>query len=163
MLKAGSRHESRANCYDEVRQAEELYMEDNSKPFSHHGCWEICKWWVLFEDPPQQRVDPMLVFENVSSNADGDEHGSPTIQEIRVESPSPGEGSILRAMRRNKARKLKEKGKANDDYAFQQEMESSLRLIAEQNAFDAEERNRRHKEQVKQIHAKEHFGLHSNE
>ncbi|CAN6555046.1 unnamed protein product [Malus baccata var. baccata] len=36
-----------------VRQAEELYMEGSSKPFKHCGCWEICKGWVLFEDPPQ--------------------------------------------------------------------------------------------------------------
>ena len=84
-------------------------MEDNSKPFSHHGCWEICKVWVLFEDPPQQRVGPTS-FGNASSNADGDEYGSLTTQETRVENPSPGEGSIPKATGQNKARKLKEKG-----------------------------------------------------
>ncbi|KAB2600537.1 hypothetical protein D8674_006662 [Pyrus ussuriensis x Pyrus communis] len=109
VLKAASRHESGANYYDEVRQAEEVYMDDNSKPFNHHSCWEICKWWVLFEDPPQQIVGPTPVFRNASSTADGDEDGSPTIQEIRVENP-----------------KLKENGKAKDDYAFQQEMAASL-------------------------------------
>ncbi|KAB2632053.1 hypothetical protein D8674_028300 [Pyrus ussuriensis x Pyrus communis] len=151
VLKAESRHESGANYYDEVRQAEELYMEDNLKPFSYHGCWKICKWWVLFEDLPQQRVDPMPVFGNVSSNVDGDEHGFPTIQEIRVENPSPGEGSISRATGRNKARQLKEEGNAKDDYAFQQEIVSSLRLMAEQNVFSVEERNHMHEERVKQI------------
>ncbi|KAB2614498.1 hypothetical protein D8674_037552 [Pyrus ussuriensis x Pyrus communis] len=119
----------------EGRQAEELYMEDNSKPFSHHDCWKICKGWVLFEDPPQQRVGPQPVFGNASSNADGDEDGSFTIQETRVENPSLGEGSIPRAMGQNKAQKLKDKGKAKDDYAFQQEMTSSLRLMVKQNAF----------------------------
>ncbi|TQD95584.1 hypothetical protein C1H46_018823 [Malus baccata] len=47
VLKAGSIHESEGNYYDEVCQEEELYMEDNSKPFSHQGCWEICEGWVL--------------------------------------------------------------------------------------------------------------------
>ncbi|KAB2614510.1 hypothetical protein D8674_040703 [Pyrus ussuriensis x Pyrus communis] len=103
VLKAGSIHESRANYYDEISvftstQAEELYMEHNSKPFSHHGCWEICKGWVLFEDPPQERVGRTPVFGNASSNAVRDEHGSPTIQETRVENPSPCEGSIPKAM-----------------------------------------------------------------
>ncbi|KAM1537980.1 hypothetical protein PS1_002865 [Malus domestica] len=46
---------------------------------------------------------------------------------------------------------MKEKGKAKDDYAFQQEMAASLRLMVEQNAFVAEERNCRHEERVKQI------------
>ncbi|TQD82402.1 hypothetical protein C1H46_032044 [Malus baccata] len=82
-----------------VRQMEELYMEDNSKPFNHHGCWEICKGWMLFEDPPQQRVGPTPMFGNASLTANGDEDGSPTIQETRVENPSLGEGSIPRAMR----------------------------------------------------------------
>ncbi|KAB2632917.1 hypothetical protein D8674_029164 [Pyrus ussuriensis x Pyrus communis] len=71
------------------------------------------------EDPPQKRVGPTLVFGNASSNADGDEDGSPTIQETSVENSSPDEGSIPRATGRNKARKLKENGKAKDDYAFQ--------------------------------------------
>ncbi|KAB2603445.1 hypothetical protein D8674_004450 [Pyrus ussuriensis x Pyrus communis] len=94
-------------------------MEDNSKPFSHHGCWEICKGWVLFQDLPQERFGHTPVFENVSSNAIRNEQGSPTIQETMVENPSPGESSIPRATRRNKARKLKEKSKAKDDLAFQ--------------------------------------------
>ncbi|KAB2617094.1 hypothetical protein D8674_012963 [Pyrus ussuriensis x Pyrus communis] len=94
-------------------------MEDNSKPFSHHGCWEICKGKVLFQDPPQERFGPMPVFGNVSSNAVGDEQGSPTIQETRVKNSSPDKAYIPRAMGRNKARKLKEKGKAKDDLAFQ--------------------------------------------
>ncbi|KAB2612052.1 hypothetical protein D8674_042022 [Pyrus ussuriensis x Pyrus communis] len=71
------------------------------------------------EDPPQQRVGPTPVFGHASSTADGDEDRYLTIQETRVENPSPGEGSIPRATGRNKARKLKEKGKAKDDYAFQ--------------------------------------------
>ncbi|KAB2634482.1 hypothetical protein D8674_038318 [Pyrus ussuriensis x Pyrus communis] len=141
LLRATSRHESGANYYDEVCQAEELFLEDNSKLFNHHGCSEICKGWVLFEDPPKQRVGPTPVFGNASSIADGDEDGSPPIQEICVENSSLGEGSIPRAMRRNKARKLKEKGKAKDDYAFQEEMAASLRLMAEQNAIAVEERN----------------------
>ncbi|KAB2630524.1 hypothetical protein D8674_008043 [Pyrus ussuriensis x Pyrus communis] len=114
LLTAANRHESGTNYYNKVRQAEELYMEDNSKSFNHHD-------------------------------------GSPTIQETRVENPSPGEGSIPRAMGRNKARKLKEKGKANDGYTFQQEMVASLRLMAEQNVIAAEERNHRHEERAKQI------------
>ncbi|KAM1836243.1 hypothetical protein ACFX14_018194 [Malus domestica] len=60
-------------------------------------------------------------------------------------------GFIPSAMGRNKARRLKEKGKANDDYAAQQEVAASLRLMAEQNAIDAEEMNRRHEERAKQI------------
>ncbi|TQD85256.1 hypothetical protein C1H46_029175 [Malus baccata] len=102
-----------------VRQVEELYMEGNSKPFQHHGCWEICKGWVLFEDPLQHRVGHLPVFRTGSSVVDGDEDGSPTIQETRVENSSSGEGSIPKAMRRNKTRRLKEKGKAKDDYATQ--------------------------------------------
>ena len=107
--------------------------------------------WVLFQDPPQERFGPTPVFGNVSSNAIGDEQGSPIIQETRVENPSLGESSIPRAMRRNKARKLKKNGKAKDDLAFREEMMSSLRLMAEQNALDVEERKRRHEEWAKQI------------
>ncbi|KAB2606574.1 hypothetical protein D8674_006291 [Pyrus ussuriensis x Pyrus communis] len=132
LLAAASRHESDANYYDEVRQAEELYMEGSSKPFQHHGCWEICKGWVLFEDSPQHRVGPTPVFGTASSAIDRDEDGSPTIQEIKVENPSSGEGSIARAIGRNKAQRLKEKGKPKDDYAAQQE-------------------NHRHEERAKQI------------
>ncbi|KAB2606200.1 hypothetical protein D8674_005917 [Pyrus ussuriensis x Pyrus communis] len=69
------------------------------------------------EDAPQHRVGPTPVFGTQSSAVDGDEDGSPTIQETRVENPSSGEGSIPRAMGPNKARRLKEKGKAKDDYA----------------------------------------------
>ena len=79
-------------------------MEGSSKPFQYHGCWEIFKGWVLFEDPPQHRVAPMPVFgtvsstadmdENGSSTADMDENGSPTIQQTRVENPSSGERFI---------------------------------------------------------------------
>ncbi|KAB2618494.1 hypothetical protein D8674_014363 [Pyrus ussuriensis x Pyrus communis] len=39
LLATVSRHESGTNYYDEVRQAEELYMEGSSKPFQFHGCW----------------------------------------------------------------------------------------------------------------------------
>ncbi|TQD90845.1 hypothetical protein C1H46_023612 [Malus baccata] len=80
-----------------------------------------------------------------------DEGGSPTIQQIRVENPSSGEGSIPRAMGRNKARRLKEKGKANDDYITKHEVAASLRLMAEQNALEVEERKCRHEERAKQI------------
>ncbi|KAB2630712.1 hypothetical protein D8674_008231 [Pyrus ussuriensis x Pyrus communis] len=160
LLVAASRHESGANYYDEViHQAEELYMEDGSKPFQFHSCWEICKGWVLFKYPPQHRVGPMLVFRTASSAADiVISHGSLTIQQTRVENRSSGEGSIPRAMGRNKARRLKEKGKANDDYAAQQEMVTSLRLMVtslrlmlEQTALEAKEGNRRHEERAKQI------------
>ncbi|TQD83386.1 hypothetical protein C1H46_031031 [Malus baccata] len=54
-------------------------------------------------------------------------------------------------MRPNKARKLKKKGKAKDDYTFQHEMAASLRLMAEQNVIVAEEMSHRHEERVKQI------------
>ncbi|KAB2611366.1 nodulin-26-like [Pyrus ussuriensis x Pyrus communis] len=74
----------------------------------------------------------------------GDEDGSPTIQETRVENLSLGEGSIPRAMGRN----------AKDDYAFQQKMVASLRFMVEQNAIAAEERNHRHKEWAKQLQEK---------
>ncbi|KAB2608846.1 hypothetical protein D8674_012014 [Pyrus ussuriensis x Pyrus communis] len=67
------------------------------------------------EDPPQHRVGPTPVFETASLAVDRDEDGSLTIQKIRVENPSPGEGSIPRAMGRNKAQKLKEKDEAKDD------------------------------------------------
>ncbi|KAB2604274.1 hypothetical protein D8674_037565 [Pyrus ussuriensis x Pyrus communis] len=79
-----------------------------------------------------------------------DEDGSPTIQQTRVENPS-GEGSIPKAMGRNKVRRLKEKGKANDDCAAQHEVAASLRLLVEQNALEAEERKCRHEERAKQI------------
>ncbi|XP_050142198.1 uncharacterized protein LOC126618150 [Malus sylvestris] len=125
-------------------------MESSLKPFQFHSCWEICKGWVLFEDPPQHRA-PTPVFETATSGANMDEDGSPTIQQTRVENPSSGEGSIPRAMGQNKARRLKEKGKANDDYAAQHEVADSLRLIAEQNALEAEERKCRHEERAKQI------------
>ncbi|RXH99530.1 hypothetical protein DVH24_021332 [Malus domestica] len=46
------------SCF-KVHQAEELYMEDMKKRFTHHGCWEICKGWVLFQHPPQERLDPI--------------------------------------------------------------------------------------------------------
>ncbi|RXI09793.1 hypothetical protein DVH24_033853 [Malus domestica] len=78
-----------------------------------------------------------------------DEDGFPTIQQTRVENPFSGEGSIPRTMGRKKARRLKEKGKAMDDYAAQQEVAASLQLMAEQNAFAAEEMNRKHEERAK--------------
>ncbi|TQD78866.1 hypothetical protein C1H46_035597 [Malus baccata] len=150
LLAAVSRHESGANYNDEVRQAEELYMESNSKPFQFHSCWEISKRWVLFEDPPQHRA-PTPVFGTASSAADMDENGSPTIQQTRVENLSSGEGSIPRAMGRNKTRRLKAKGKANDDYAAQHEVSASLRLMSEQNALEAVQRKCRHEERAKQL------------
>ena len=104
---------------------------------------------MLFEDPPKRAPTP--VFETASSAVDMDEDGSPTIQQKRVENPFSGEGSIPRAMRRNKARRLKEKGKTNDDYATQHEVVASLRLLAEQNALEAEEMKRRHEERATQI------------
>ncbi|KAB2595197.1 hypothetical protein D8674_030647 [Pyrus ussuriensis x Pyrus communis] len=115
-------------------------MEGTLKPFQHHDCWEICKGWLLFEYSPQHRVGPMLVFGTASLAIDGDEDGSPTIQETRVENPSLGEGSIPR-----------ENGKAKDDIAFQQEIAASIRFMAEQNVIAVEERNRRHEERAKQI------------
>ncbi|KAB2598338.1 hypothetical protein D8674_001258 [Pyrus ussuriensis x Pyrus communis] len=149
LLAAASRHESGFNYYDEVRQAEELYMESSLKPFQFHSCWEICKGWVLFEDPPKRAPTP--VFETASSAVDMDEDGTLTIQQKRVENPSSSEGSIPRAMRRNKAKRLKEKGKVNDNYAAQHEVAASLRLLVEQNALKAEVMKRRHEEQAKQI------------
>ncbi|KAB2633373.1 hypothetical protein D8674_029620 [Pyrus ussuriensis x Pyrus communis] len=127
LLAAVSRHESGANCYDEVTK--ELYMEGSSKPFQFHSCWEICKGWVLFKDPPQHRVGPTPVIGTTSSVVDMDEYGSPTIQQTKVENLSSGEGSIPRVMRRNKARRLKEKGKATYDYTAQQELAASLWMI----------------------------------
>ncbi|KAB2625748.1 hypothetical protein D8674_017408 [Pyrus ussuriensis x Pyrus communis] len=117
---------------------EELYMKDGSKPFQFHSCWEICKGWVLFEDPPQHRVGPMSVFGTQSSTVDGDEMDL---------LPFNKQG----AMGQNKALRLMEKDKANDDYAAQQEVTASLRLMAKQNVFAAEERNRGHEERAKQI------------
>ncbi|KAM2191510.1 hypothetical protein PS2_027066 [Malus domestica] len=93
----------------------------------------------------------MPVFRIASSAADMNEDESPTIQQIRVENSSSGEGSIPRAMGRNKERRLKEKGKENADYAAQHEVAASLRLMAEQNTLEAEERKCRHKELAKQI------------
>ncbi|KAB2631338.1 hypothetical protein D8674_008857 [Pyrus ussuriensis x Pyrus communis] len=87
LLATASRHENGSNSYDEVCQAEELYMESSSKSFQFHNCWEICKGWVLFEDPPQHKA-PTLVFRTASLTADMDEDGSPTIQQTRVENPS---------------------------------------------------------------------------
>ncbi|KAB2635236.1 hypothetical protein D8674_025770 [Pyrus ussuriensis x Pyrus communis] len=81
---------------DSVRQAEELYMDSSLKPFQFHSCWEICKGWVLFEDPPQRAPTPM--FGTASSAADTDEDGSLTIQQTRVDNLSSGKGSIYRAM-----------------------------------------------------------------
>ena len=49
---------------------------------------------------------------------------------------------------------MKEKGKANDDYATQHEVAASLQLLAEQNALEAEERKCRHEERAKQIQEK---------
>ena len=124
-------------------------MEGSTKPFQFHGCWEICKGWVLFEDPPQHRVDPLGA---ASPSVDPlNEDGSPAIQQTRVENLIPSEASLPRAMGRNKARRLREKGKANDDYAAQHEVAASLRLMAEQNALEAEERKHRHEERAKQI------------
>ena len=57
-------------------------MEGSSKPFQFHGCWEICKGWVLFEDPPQHKA-PTLVFGTASSVADMDEDGSPSTNKGR--------------------------------------------------------------------------------
>ncbi|KAB2611378.1 hypothetical protein D8674_019410 [Pyrus ussuriensis x Pyrus communis] len=54
-------------------------------------------------------------------------------------------------MGRNKARRLKEKGKANDNYVAQDEVAASLRLLAEQNALEVEEMKRSHEERAKQI------------
>ncbi|KAB2610838.1 hypothetical protein D8674_018870 [Pyrus ussuriensis x Pyrus communis] len=99
-------------------------MESNSTPFQFHSCWEICKGRGLFEDPPHRAPTP--VFRTASSAVDMDEDGSPTIQQTRVENLSSGEGSIPRAMGQNKTRRLKEKGKANDDYAVQHEVAASL-------------------------------------
>ena len=76
-------------------------MESSSKLFQFHSCWEFCKGWVLFEDPPHRA--PMSVFGTASSAANMDENGSPTIQQTRVENPSSGEGFIPRAMGQNKA------------------------------------------------------------
>ncbi|KAB2595385.1 hypothetical protein D8674_030835 [Pyrus ussuriensis x Pyrus communis] len=137
LLAVVSRHESGANYYDEVRQAEELYMDSSSKPFQFHSY-------------PSQRV-PTPVFGTASLAADMDEDGSPTIQQTWVENPSSGEGSIPRVMGRNKAQRLKEMGKANDDYATQHEVAASLRLLVEQNALEVEERRCRHEERAKQI------------
>ncbi|KAB2624538.1 hypothetical protein D8674_016198 [Pyrus ussuriensis x Pyrus communis] len=114
-------------------------MDSSSKPFQFHSCWEICEG------------APTPVFRTASSTADMDEDGYPTIQQIRVENPSSGEGSIPTAMGRNNARRLKEKGKTNDDYTPQHEVAASLRLLAEQNAVKAEERKFRHEERAKQI------------
>ncbi|KAB2632933.1 hypothetical protein D8674_029180 [Pyrus ussuriensis x Pyrus communis] len=72
------------------------------------------------------------MFGIASSAADMDEDGSPTMQQIR-------------------AQRLKEKSKANDDYTAQHEVAASLRLIAEQNALEVEERKSRHEEWAKQI------------
>ena len=74
-------------------------MEGSSKPFQFHGCWEICKGWVLFEDPPQHRVGPTPMFGTASSAVDGDEDGSPTIQQTRVENPSLGEGGTKQGLK----------------------------------------------------------------
>ncbi|KAB2612866.1 hypothetical protein D8674_035182 [Pyrus ussuriensis x Pyrus communis] len=101
------------------------------------------------------------MFETQSSAVDGDEDGFPTIQETRVENPSSGGGSIPKAMGRNKAQMLKEKGKAKDDYAAQQDVAASLRLMAEQNAFVVEERNRRHEERAKQIQKRWMIGVYT--
>ncbi|KAM1021622.1 hypothetical protein ACFX2A_043750 [Malus domestica] len=123
-------------------------MEGSSKPFQFHGYWEICKGWVLFEDSPQHRVDHLgAASPSVAMNEDE----SPTIQQIRVENPTLSESSLPRAMGRNKARRLREKGKTNADYAAQHEVAASLRLLAEQNALKAEERKCRHEKRAKQI------------
>ena len=104
---------------------------------------------MFFEDPPQRAHTPVL--RTASSATNIDEDGSLTIQQTRVENPTPFESSLPRAMRRNKARRLREKGKANVDYAAQYEVAASLRLLAEQNALEAEERKCRHEERAKQI------------
>ncbi|KAB2621499.1 hypothetical protein D8674_023681 [Pyrus ussuriensis x Pyrus communis] len=101
------------------------------------------------DDPPKRA--PTLVFKTASSAVDMDEDGSPTIQQKMVENLFSGEGSIPRAMGRNKARRLKEKGKANDNYTTQHEVAASLRLLVEQNALEGEEMKRRHEKRAKQI------------
>ncbi|KAB2603091.1 hypothetical protein D8674_004096 [Pyrus ussuriensis x Pyrus communis] len=111
--RAWTRKEEEAFC-----RAYRWVLEDSVRGSSQtsEGVWTR---WVLFEDPPQHRVGPTLMFETAPLAADMDEDGSLTIQQKRVENLSSGEGSIPRAMRRNKTRRLKEKDKANDDYAAQ--------------------------------------------
>ncbi|KAB2614538.1 hypothetical protein D8674_007845 [Pyrus ussuriensis x Pyrus communis] len=123
--------------------------ETSSAKFEQMASSIVSSRWVLFEDPPHRA--PMPVFGTASSATDMDENGSPTIQQTRLENPSSGECSIPRAIGRNKARRLKEKGKANVDYASQHEVAASLRLMAEQNALEVEERKSRHEEWAKQI------------
>ncbi|KAB2632103.1 hypothetical protein D8674_028350 [Pyrus ussuriensis x Pyrus communis] len=106
----------------------------------------LAKFEQMASSIVSSRKSHMPVFGTASSIADMDEDGSPTIQQTRVGNPSSGEGFIPRAMGRNKARRLKEKGKANDDYAAQHEVAASLRLLVEQNALEAEERKCRHEE-----------------
>ncbi|KAB2610834.1 hypothetical protein D8674_018866 [Pyrus ussuriensis x Pyrus communis] len=113
--------------------------ETSSAKFEQMASSIVSSRWVLFKDPPHKA--PMSVFRTASSASDMDKDGSPTIQQKGVENPSSGEGSIPRAMGQNKARRLKEKGKANDDYAAQHE----------QNALEAVERKSRHEEWAKQI------------
>ncbi|KAB2615517.1 hypothetical protein D8674_022105 [Pyrus ussuriensis x Pyrus communis] len=97
--KAWSRKEDEALC-----RAYRWVSEDSVKGSSQtsKGVWTR---WVLFKDPPQHRVGLTPMFRTASSAVDMDED------------PSSGEGSIPRAMGQNKARRLKEKSKATDDYA----------------------------------------------
>ncbi|KAB2608354.1 hypothetical protein D8674_011522 [Pyrus ussuriensis x Pyrus communis] len=83
-----------------------------------------------------------MLLSVFGSNIAGDEQVSPMIEETRVENPFPGQ---------NKARKLKEKGKAKEELAFREEMASSLRLMVEQKAIAVEEMKHRHKEWGKEI------------
>ncbi|KAB2621094.1 hypothetical protein D8674_037673 [Pyrus ussuriensis x Pyrus communis] len=48
LIKAEMRHASGANLYDEVT----IVYGWHEKTLTYHGCWEICKGWVIFQDPP---------------------------------------------------------------------------------------------------------------
>ncbi|KAI5347730.1 PREDICTED: LOW QUALITY PROTEIN heat stress mRNAion factor B-2a [Prunus dulcis] len=75
-----------------------------------------------------------------------DEEPSP----ITHEDPSSAQTSIPRPIGRNKARRMKEKGKEREDKVIREEIAASLRAMVEQNAKEAEEKKRRREDIVQQ-------------
>nr|XP_011468756.1 PREDICTED: uncharacterized protein LOC105352782 [Fragaria vesca subsp. vesca] len=133
------RDESGANLQDIQRLAESFFRDESGgAPFKFGKCYDLCKDWVMFQDPTQEEFGAIPVQHNISISLEDDEdpiENSPTASQT----PSP------RPKGRNAARKARQKGKEAEVKAIGEEMVAGMREMVAQMKVAEEERKRRDK------------------
>lgn len=109
-----------------------MFREDmKGKSFHFHSCYDLCKDWVTFDQPPQEIFGPPPVQRNLPVSLEDDDD---PIATDNNSTPTSSRDPIPRPMGRNASKKKQIKDQEKDRKAFEDKLLARMDRLAEDNA-----------------------------